>query len=76
MDVLLFSDNVAIEDEVGLKRRAHERGLLVMGPGAGTAIVDGVALGFANVVAPARSSSTVTSWAPGCGPATAPAGGT
>ena len=35
MDVLLFSDNVAIEDEVALKRRAHERGLLVMGPGAG-----------------------------------------
>ena len=52
MDVLLFSDNVAIEDEVALKRRAHERGLLVMGPGAGTAIVDGLALGFANVVAP------------------------
>jgi FdrA protein len=52
MDVLLFSDNVPVEDEVALKRRAHERGLLVMGPGAGTAIVDGVALGFANVVAP------------------------
>jgi FdrA protein len=50
MDVLLFSDNVPIEDEVALKRRAHELGLLVMGPGAGTAIVDGVALGFANVV--------------------------
>jgi FdrA protein len=52
MDVLLFSDGVPIEDEVALKRRAHERGLLVMGPGAGTAIIDGVALGFANVVAP------------------------
>ena len=52
MDVLLFSDNVPIEDEVALKRRAHGRGLLVRGPGAGTAIVDGVALGFANVVEP------------------------
>jgi len=50
MDVLLFSDGVGVEDEVALKRRAHELGLLVMGPGAGTAIVDGVALGFANVV--------------------------
>lgn len=51
MDVLLFSDGVAIEDEVALKRRAHDLGLLVMGPGAGTAIIDGLALGFANVVA-------------------------
>ncbi len=50
MDVLLFSDGVAIDDELALKRRAHELGLLVMGPGAGTAIVDGLALGFANVV--------------------------
>jgi FdrA protein len=54
MDVLLFSDGVPLEDEVALKRRAHDLGLLVMGPGAGTAIVDGLALGFANVVAPGR----------------------
>ncbi len=52
MDVLLFSDGVTLEDEVGLKRRAHDLGRIVMGPGAGTAIVDGVALGFANVVRP------------------------
>jgi FdrA protein len=51
MDVLLFSDGVALEDEVALKRRAHDLGLLVMGPGAGTAIIDGLAIGFANVVA-------------------------
>ena len=51
MDVLLFSDGVSIEDEVAMKQRAHELGHLVMGPGAGTAIIDGVALGFANVVA-------------------------
>ena len=43
-----------IADEVALKRRAHDLGLLVMGPGAGTAIIDGLALGFANVVAPRR----------------------
>jgi FdrA protein len=51
MDVLLFSDGVSLEDEVVLKRRAHSLGRLVMGPGAGTAILDGLALGFANVVA-------------------------
>jgi len=50
MDVLLFSDNVGLEDEVALKRRAHALGRLVMGPGAGTAIIEGVGLGFANVV--------------------------
>jgi FdrA protein len=54
MDVLLFSDGVSLEDEVALKRRAHDLGRLVMGPGAGTAILDGLALGFANVVAPGR----------------------
>lgn len=54
MDVLLFSDGVSVADEVALKRRAHELGRLVMGPGAGTAIIDGLALGFANVVRPGR----------------------
>lgn len=54
MDVLLFSDGVPLDDEVALKRRAHGLGRLVMGPGAGTAVVDGLALGFANVVAPGR----------------------
>ena len=50
LDVMVFSDNVSLDDEVMLKRRAHERGLLVMGPDCGTAIVDGLPLGFANVV--------------------------
>jgi FdrA protein len=50
MDVLLFSDGVSVEDEVALKERARALGRLVMGPGAGTAIIDGVGLGFANVV--------------------------
>jgi FdrA protein len=51
-DVMIFSDNVPLEQEVALKRYASARGLLVMGPDCGTAIVDGLGLGFANVVAP------------------------
>ncbi|HEY3109902.1 MAG TPA: acyl-CoA synthetase FdrA, partial [Chloroflexota bacterium] len=52
--VFLFSDNVPLAEEVALKRLARERGRLVMGPDCGTAIVDGVPLGFANVVRPGR----------------------
>jgi FdrA protein len=48
--VFLFSDNVSVEDEVSLKHMAAEKGLLVMGPDCGTAIVNGVGLGFANRV--------------------------
>lgn len=48
--VLIFSDNVPLADEIALKREGNRRGLLVMGPDCGTAIVGGVALGFANVV--------------------------
>jgi succinyl-CoA synthetase alpha subunit len=48
LHVLLFSDNVPLEEEVALKQLASERGLLCMGPDAGTAIINGVALGFAN----------------------------
>jgi FdrA protein len=51
-DVMIFSDNVPVEQEVALKRYASDRGLLVMGPDCGTAVVDGLGLGFANVVAP------------------------
>jgi len=50
LHVFLFSDGVALADEVALKRRARDRGLLVMGPECGTAIVNGVGLGFANRV--------------------------
>ncbi len=52
LHVLVFSDNVPLAQEKALKAEAAERGLLVMGPDAGTAIVSGVGLGFANVVAP------------------------
>lgn len=50
LHVLLFSDNVSLEDEIWLKSYARDHGLLLMGPGAGTTILNGVALGFANVV--------------------------
>ena len=50
LHVMVFSDNVGIEHEVQLKREAAARGLLVMGPDCGTAIVNGVGLGFANAV--------------------------
>ena len=50
LNVMLFSDNVSVEDEVALKTFASERGLLVMGPDCGTAIINGVPLAFANVV--------------------------
>ncbi|MCW5850520.1 MAG: acyl-CoA synthetase FdrA [Anaerolineae bacterium] len=48
--VFLYSDNVALEDEVALKQAARTAGRLVMGPDCGTAIVNGVGLGFANRV--------------------------
>jgi succinyl-CoA synthetase alpha subunit len=50
LNVMLFSDNVASADERAIKVYARERNLLVMGPDCGTAIVNGVPLGFANVV--------------------------
>ncbi|MEA2248163.1 MAG: FdrA protein, partial [Solirubrobacteraceae bacterium] len=50
MNVFLFSDHVSLEDELDLKRRGAEQGLLVMGPGCGTAMLGGIGLGFANVV--------------------------
>lgn len=50
LHVLLFSDNVSVEDEIDLKQRAATHGLLCMGPDAGTAIINGVGLGFANAV--------------------------
>jgi FdrA protein len=48
--VFLYSDNVTLMDEIPLKKTAAEKGLLVMGPDCGTAIVNGIGLGFANKV--------------------------
>ncbi len=50
LNVMMFSDNVKIEDELRLKKMAVEKGLLMMGPDCGTAIINGVPLCFANVV--------------------------
>ena len=52
LHVMVFSDNVPVEQEVLLKQVANELALLVMGPDCGTAIVGGVGLGFANAVRP------------------------
>jgi succinyl-CoA synthetase alpha subunit len=48
--VMIFSDNVSVADEKRLKAYAVERGLLLMGPDCGTAIINGIGLGFANSV--------------------------
>lgn len=50
VNVLMFSDNVPLADELALKKVARELGLLMMGPDCGTAIINGAPLGFANVV--------------------------
>ncbi|MFB0569423.1 MAG: hypothetical protein ACETV0_07425 [Nitrososphaeria archaeon] len=50
VNVHLFSDHVPVEDELELKKIAKQRGLLVMGPGAGTSIINNVAVAFADVV--------------------------
>lgn len=52
LHVFSFSDNVALEDEVRLKKLAHEKGLLLMGPDCGTGIISGVPLAFTNVLNP------------------------
>lgn len=50
LNVMMFSDNVSIEDELRLKKTAVEKGLLMMGPDCGTAIINGVPLCFANAI--------------------------
>lgn len=50
LHVMMFSDNVSMEEEIPLKQYALEHSLLVMGPDCGTAIINGVPLGFANVI--------------------------
>jgi succinyl-CoA synthetase alpha subunit len=50
LNVMLFSDNVELKDEIALKRYAQAHDLIVMGPDCGTAIINGIPLAFANVV--------------------------
>jgi len=50
LHTFLFSDNLSLEEEIEVKERAREKGLLVMGPGCGTSIINGIGLGFANII--------------------------
>jgi FdrA protein len=50
LHVFCFSDGLDPATEAACKKVAAERGLLLMGPDCGTAILDGVGLGFANAV--------------------------
>ena len=49
-DVMIFSDNMPVEQEITLKETAARRGLLVMGPDCGTAIIGGIGLGFSHAL--------------------------
>ncbi len=57
--VMIFSDNVPLGHEVLLKDAAAAAGVLVMGPDCGTAVIGGVALGFANVLQPLSNGPRV-----------------
>lgn len=52
LHVFSFTDNIALEDEVRLKQKAHEKGLLLMGPDCGTGIISSIPVAFTNVVRP------------------------
>lgn len=50
LNIFSFTDNVSLDDEVRLKKIAHDKGLLLMGPDCGTGILSGIPFAFANVV--------------------------
>ncbi len=50
LNVMLFSDNVSLDDEISLKQAARQQGLLMMGPDCGTALIGGRPLAFCNAV--------------------------
>ena len=52
LNVFSFTDNISLEDEVKLKKKAHEKGLLLMGPDCGTGIISSIPIAFTNVVRP------------------------
>lgn len=62
-DVMLLTGDVPLADEVALKERAAAAGRLILGPGSGTAIIDGIGIGVANVVAGGRVGVVATSGA-------------
>ena len=55
LNVMIFSDNVSIEQESSLKNLARQKDLIVMGPDCGTAYINSVPLAFANALAPATA---------------------
>jgi|Deesub1362A_J573_1020465.scaffolds.fasta_scaffold01162_12 FdrA protein len=61
LNVFLFSSGLSVEEELSLKELAHRKGLLLMGPDCGTAIIAGVGLGFANVVRRGRIGAIASS---------------
>jgi len=60
-DVMLVTADVDIADEVALKSRAGDVGRLVLGPGADSALIDGIGIGITNVVASGRVGIVATS---------------
>ena len=50
MNVFIFSDNVPLEEEVALKKKALEKELFVMGPGCGVSIINNISLGLVSKV--------------------------
>lgn len=50
LHVMIFSDNVTIEQEKALKEYARDKNLLVMGPDCGTSVINNIGLCFANKV--------------------------
>lgn len=52
LNVFSFSDNISLEDEVRLKQKAHEKGLMLMGPDCGTGVISSIPIAFTNVSKP------------------------
>ena len=50
LHVMVFSDNVPVDEEVRLKEMGGRLGRFVMGPDCGTSLIGGIGLGFANRV--------------------------
>src|SRR5919198_5046259 len=46
----IFSDHVPISDELVIKKHASDNGILILGPGSGTSIINGKGIGFSNII--------------------------
>ena len=57
----IFSDHVPVEDELKIKKQAVTKGVLILGPGAGTSIINGKGIGFSNAIKERRPG-----WHSGC----------